>query len=200
MQEGAQMANARKTARPDPQAASSPAWETEYKVVHDQRLAVIRSYNLWYAFGHVVAHGYFWLLINLSLILSSQPLMIATGVTASLVVWFAYRVVLTIDRGVVSLYPRIIYLELVLDCNFYRDYLRRRGRGDTERSFVERCEQIYANNPPDLWDEIYSQFNEKEFPADRRITAHFKSAAYLSVGLFWVIIGMIILPDYFPWR
>ena len=194
------MANARKTARSDLQAASLGAQEIEYKVVHDQRLAVIRSYNLWYAFGHVVAHGYFWLLLNLSLTLSSQPLMIATGVTASLVIWFAYRVVFTIDRGVVSLYPRIIFLELVLDCNFYRDYLGRRGRGDTERSFVERCEQIHANNPPDLWDEIYSHFNEKEFPADRRITAHFTSAAYLSADLFWVIIGMILLPDYFPWR
>ena len=105
--------------------------ETEYQVIHQQRMAVIRSYNLWYAFGHVIAHSYFWLLLNLSLALSSQPLMIATALTASLMIWFAYRVVLIIDRGVVGLYPRIIFLELTMGYDFYRDYLRSRPRGDT---------------------------------------------------------------------
>lgn len=65
-------------------------------------MAVIRSYNLWYAFAHLLAHSCFWLLLNFSLALSSRPLMIATALTASLIIWFAYRVVLTIDRGVAS--------------------------------------------------------------------------------------------------
>ena len=194
------MANAKIEKKAGPSTAATGGHEAEYKVIHDQRLAVIRSYNMWYAFGHVVAHAYFWLLLSLSLTLSSKPLMIATAFTASLVILFAYRVVLTIDRGVIGLYPRIIFLELILDYDFYRDYLRRRLRGDTERSFIERCEGIHAATSDELWNQIYSLFNEKDFPADRRITAHFKSAAYLSVGLFWVIIAMILVPDYFPWR
>ena len=180
--------------------AAAGSHETEYQVIHQQRMAVIRSYNLWYAFGHVIAHSYFWLLLNLSLTLSSQPLMIATALTASLMIWFAYRVVLIIDRGVIGLYPRIIFLELTMGYDFYRDYLRRRHRGDTERSFIERCEGIRAATETELWDQVYSLFNEKDFPADRRITAHFKTAAYLSIGLFWIVIAMILLPDYFPWR
>ena len=180
--------------------AAAGSHETEYQVIHQQRMAVIRSYNLWYAFGHVIAHSYFWLLLNLSLTLSSQPLMIATALTASLMIWFAYRVVLIIDRGVIGLYPRIIFLELTMGYDFYRDYLRRRHRGDTERSFIERCEGIRAATETELWDQVYSLFNEKDFPADRRITAHFKMAAYLSIGLFWIVIAMILLPDYFPWR
>src|SRR5271168_1521953 len=114
--------------------------EAEYKALHDQRLAVIRSYNMWYAFGHVMAHAYFWLLLFVSLDLSSKPLLIAAAVTASLIVLFAYRVVLIIDRNVVRLYPRIVFLELILGCDFYRDYLRSRPRGDTERSFIEKCD------------------------------------------------------------
>ena len=90
-----------------------PAHDTEYRAIHNQRLALIRSYNLWYAFGHAVAHSYFWLMLALSLRVSSQPLMIAAAVTASLIVWFAYRVVLTIDRGVIALYPRIVFLEII---------------------------------------------------------------------------------------
>ena len=190
------MANSHTEKRP----ALSGAHETEYRVIQEQRLAVIRSYNLWYAFGHFIAHSYFWLLLNLSLTLSSRPLMIATAATASLMIGFAYRVVLIIDRGVVGLYPRIIFLELSLDYDFYRDYLRRRHRGDTERSFIERCEGLRAATATELWNQIYSLFNEKDFPSDRRITAHFKWAAYLSVALFWFVIGMIIVPDYFPWR
>jgi len=179
---------------------ASTAHETEYGVIHDQRLAVIRSYNVWYGFGHVVAHAYFWLMLTLSLNLASRPLLFATAVTASLIVGFAYRVVLTIDRGVVCLYPRIIFLELVLGFDFYRDYLRRRPRGDTERSFIETCEAIDASSEADLWQQIYSQFKEQDFPADRRITGHFKTAAYYSVGLFWIVIAMILLPLYFPWE
>ena len=90
---------------PERKIAAAGHHETEYQVIHQQRMGVIRSYNLWYAFAHLIAHSYFWLLLNLSLTLSSQPLMIATALTASLMIWFAYRVVLTIDRGVVSLYP-----------------------------------------------------------------------------------------------
>lgn len=178
----------------------SVSHETEYGVLHKQRLTVIRSYNLWYAFGHVVAHAYFWLILMLSLSLGSRPLLLAAAVVASLIVWFAYRVVLIIDRGVVSLYPRIIFLELVLGYDFYRDYLRRRPRGDTERSFIEKCEGIVAASESDLWQQIYSHFKDQDFPADRRITRHFKMAAFNSVGLFWLIVAMILVPLYFPWE
>ena len=173
--------------------------ETEYRVLHDQRLAVIRSYNVWYAFGHVIAHSYFWLMLFLSLDLSSKPLLFAAAFAASLIVWFAYRVVLIIDRGVIWVYPRIIYLELVLGYHSYRDYLRNRPRGNTERAFIETSEQFHAAATGDLWEQIDSQFKSQDFPADRRITGHFKTAAYYSVALFWVIVAMILLPLYFPW-
>ena len=174
--------------------------EAEYKVIHDQRLALIRSYNLWYACGHLFALAVFWLILNLSLRLSSQPMLFAAGVSATAVVWFAYRVVLGIDRGVVQLYPRIIFLELALGYDFYRAYLRLRPRGDTERSFIEKCEQIEAGSLDELWDQVYSNFNDKDFPGDRRITTPFKSAGYLSVALFWIIIALILVPQYFSLR
>jgi hypothetical protein len=172
--------------------------ETEYKVLNDQRLAVIRSYNMWYAFGHAVAHGYFWLLLVIGLDLSSQPLVLAAPAVATLIVWFAYKAILVIDRGMIWLYPRLIFLELILDYHSYRDYLRRRPRGDSERAFIETYEQIHAASPADLWDQINSQFKERDFPADRRITGHFKWAAFLSVALFWVIVAIILQPIYFP--
>ena len=179
---------------------ASNSREFEYTVIHDQRVATIRSYNIWYAFGHVVAHGYFWLMLFLSLDLASRPLLIAGALAASVIVWFAYRVVLTIDRGVVSLYPRIVFLELSLGYDFYRDYLRSRPNGDTERSFIEKCEQFHTESKTELWEHIHSQFKDQDFPADRRITGHFKSAAYYSVVLFWIVVAAILVPAYFPWQ
>jgi len=193
------MANAKVALKQVRPPGVSMGEETEYRVLHDQRLAVIRSYNVWYAFGHVIAHSYFWLMLFLSLDLSSKPLLFAGAFAASLIVWFAYHVVLIIDRGVIWVYPRIIYLELVLGYHSYRDYLRNRPRGNTERAFIETSEQFHAAATGDLWEQIDSQFKSQDFPADRRITGHFKTAAYYSVALFWVIVAMILLPLYFPW-
>lgn len=174
------------------------AYASEYGAIHDQRIALIRSYNMWYAFGFFMSFICYWILLSLSLSVSSLPLMIAGGVTASWMIWFAYRAVLNIDRAVVALYPRIVFLELILEYDFYRDYLRRRPRGDTERSFIEMCEQIDAETTLDLWNQIYSHFNDQDFPGDRRLTAHFKRAALLSIVMFWVIIAVIVAPQYFP--
>ena len=193
-------ANDKTTRQLGQEPVASGSHELESRVIHDQRLATIRSYNVWYAFGHVVAHGYFWLMLLLSLDLASRPLLIAAALVASMIVWFAYRVVLTIDRGVVFLYPCIIFLELSLGYDFYRDYLRSRPRGNTERSFIEKCEHLHAESATDLWEQIHSQFKDQDFPADRRITGHFKSAAYYSVILFWIVVAAILLPVYFPWQ
>ena len=171
---------------------------TEYKEIHEQRMALIRSYNMWFAIGCGVAFGSYWLILNLSLTMSSRPTLIAGGLVASAIMGFCYRAVLSIDREVVALYPRIIYLELLLGYDFYRDYLRRRPRGNSERSYVERCEQIDAEGPKQLWDKVYSLFNRKDFPSSRRLSVHFRMATYLSIVLFWIIIALILVPQYFP--
>jgi hypothetical protein len=172
-------------------------FESEYKAIHDQRIALIRSYNMWFAFGSLVAFSSYWILLSFSLTVASLPLMFAGGAIASCMIWFAYRTVRNIDRAVVALYPRIVFLELILEYDFYRDYLRRRPRGDTERSFIERCEQANAETTAELWHEIYSNFNDQDFPGDRRLTNHFSRAAFLSIAVFWIIIVLIVAPQYF---
>jgi len=171
---------------------------TEYKEIQKQRMALIRTYNMWFAIGCGIAFSSYWLILNLSLTISSRPMLIAGALVASVVIWFSYRAVLSIDREVVALYPRIIFLEITLGYDFYRDYLRRGPRGNSERSYIERCEQIDTENPQQLWKNIYSLYNQSDFPASRRLSAHFKKAAYLSVILFWIIIALILAPQYFP--
>lgn len=176
---------------------AGPHFQTEYAAIQEQRVALIRSYNVWYVFGVAASLSSYWVVTFMALRVSSVPLMVAAGVIGTAIVWFAYRVVLGIDRGVVALYPRIVFLELILGYDFYRDYLRRRPRGGTERSFIEKCEQIDAETTGELWPEIYSQFNAKDFPGSRRLTVHFRMAAILTTIMYWVIIGVIILPEYF---
>ena len=181
------------------QPSNLDAGSLEYAEVHEQRMALIRSYNMWYAIGCIIAFGSFWLMLNLSLTIASRPMMLAGAFVASAIIWFTYRAVLSIDREVVSLYPRIVYLEIVLGYDFYRDYLRRRPRGNSERSFVEKSEQLSTKNTDELWDKIYSNFNHKDFPGSRRVSSHFRMATYLSTVLFWLTIALILVPQYFPW-
>lgn len=176
---------------------SDSGFQTEYQAIHAQRLSLIRSYNLWYAFGYAVSVTMFALLLVTSLSVSSLPLMVASAAVATLIVWFAYRVVVRIDRDVVGLYPRIIFLELILGYDFYRDYLRRRPRGETERAFIEQCEQVGADTTQELWRAVYSIFDAKSFPGSRRLTNHFRLAAYLGVLMYWIIIAVIVSPQYF---
>lgn len=176
---------------------TGPHFQMEYLAIQEQRVALIRSYNFWYVFGVAASLSSYWLLMFMALSVSSLPLIVAAGVIGTTIVWFAYHVVINIDRGVVALYPRIVFLELLLGYDFYRDYLRRRPRGGTERSFIEKCEQINAETTGELWREIYSQFNAKDFPGSRRLTAHFRLAAVLTTIMYWVIIGIIVLPQYF---
>lgn len=176
---------------------TGPHFSTEYAAIQDQRVALIRSYNIWYVFGVATSLSSYWVVVFMALRVSSVPLMVSAGVIGTAIVWFAYRVVLNIDRGVVALYPRIIFLELVLGFDFYRDYLRRRPRGETERSFIEECEQIDVETTDDLWREIYSHFNAKDFPGSRRLTEHFRLAAILTTAMYWIVIGVVIVPNYF---
>ncbi len=176
----------------------SDLYGTEYKEIHKQRMALIRTYNMWFAIGCGIAFSSYWLILYLSLTMASRPMLIAGALVASVIIWFSYRAVLSIDREVVALYPRIIFLELMLGFDFYRDYLRSRPRGNSERSYIERCEQIDVENSQDLWNQIYSLYNQRDFPAGRRLSAHFKKAAYLSAILFWIIIALILAPQYLP--
>jgi len=174
-------------------------YSTEYTEIHAQRMALIRSYNTWFVVGCLTAFGSFWLMINLGLTIGSMPMLFAAAIVASAVIWFAYRAVLTIDCEVVGHYPRLVFLEILLGYDFYRDYLRRRPRGNSERAFVEQCEQIQADTPEHLWGQIYSHFKHKDFPGKRRVSSHFPRATFLSIVLFWLIVALILVPQYFPW-
>src|SRR5262245_27420114 len=86
---GSDMRNAKPERKMTQPLVAPTAHESEYSAIHDQRLALIRNYNIWYAFGHAVAIAYFWALLYLSLTLSSRPMLIAAAVTASAIVLFA---------------------------------------------------------------------------------------------------------------
>ena len=101
---------------------TGPHFQMEYLAIQEQRVALIRSYNFWYVFGVAASLSSYWLLMFMALSVSSLPLIVAAGVIGTTIVWFAYHVVINIDRGVVALYPRIVFLELLLGYDFYRDH------------------------------------------------------------------------------
>ncbi|MDP7650812.1 MAG: hypothetical protein QGF38_03810 [Rhodospirillales bacterium] len=163
----------------------------EYVAIHDQRIALIRSYTVWYFIGLPTSIAVFSFFIYFGLTIGNIQLIALGGIISSLISWVTYSISLSVDKEVVGLYPRIIFLEILLGYDFYREYLRRSPRGDSERSFVEKCENASAETADDLWREVRNNFNLKDFPSQRRMTKHYKRIAIGSVAAYWVTIALI---------
>jgi len=173
-------------------AAAAPAYHYEYLAVHDQRRALIRNYTNWYIIGLAVSMAVFWVFMWVALTSVNLPLLVFGGAVSSFFVWMSHSVSRSIDQGVVALYPRIIFLEIVLDYHFYRDYLKRRPGGETERRFIEKCEAIQPETTDELWQRICEDFNPKDFPGSRRMFKHYRLMALGSLAIYWITIGMIV--------
>ena len=169
-----------------------PKYHFEYVAIHDQRIALIRSYTVWYFIGLPTSIGVFSFFIYFGLSIGNIQLIALGGIISSLISWVTYSISVSVDRDVVALYPRIIYLEILLGYDFYREYLRRSPRGESERSFVEKCENAGAETTDELWREVKNNFNLKDFPSQRRITKHYKRIAIGSIVTYWITVGLIV--------
>ena len=174
-------------------SVAEPEYHFEYVAIHNQRIALVKNYTTWYVVGLTVSMAVFWMFLWAGLTSVNLPLLIFGGLVSSGLVWMAHGVSCSIDSGVIALYPRIIFLEIILDYQFYRDYLRRRPRGESERRFIEKCENLSAPNTAQLWREIHTDFNSKDFPRSRRIHRHYRWMAIASVVVYWVTIAVTVL-------
>lgn len=172
--------------------AAAPEYHFEYLAVHSQRAALIRNYTNWYIIGLSISMAVFWVFMWVALTSVNLPLLVFGGVVASFFVWMSHSVSASIDQGVVALYPRIIFLEIILDYHFYRDYLKRRPRGESERRFIEKCEAIQSKTTDELWEQICTDFNPSDFPGKRRMFKHYRLMAWGSLVIYWLTIAMII--------
>ncbi len=174
-------------------SVAEPEYHFEYVAIHNQRIALVKNYTTWYVVGLTVSMAVFWMFLWAGLTSANLPLLIFGGLVSSGFVWMAHGVSCSIDSGVIALYPRIIFLEIILDYQFYRDYLRRRPRGESERRFIEKCENISVPNTAQLWREIHTDFNSKDFPRSRRIHRHYRWMAFGSVLVYWFTIAATVL-------
>ena len=171
---------------------AEPEYHFEYLAIHDQRLALIRNYTNWYITGIASSMAVFWVFMWVALTSVNLPLLVFGGMVASFFVWVSHSVSVSIDQGVVALYPRIIFLEIVLDYHFYRDYLKRRPGGETERRFIQKCEAIQSTTTDEMWNQICTDFNPRDFPRQRRMFRHYRLMAWGSLVIYCLTIAMII--------
>ena len=170
---------------------AEPEYHYEYIAVHNQRVALIRNYTIWYVVGLAISMSMFWLFLWAGLTSANLPLLIFGGIVSTVFVIVAHLVACSIDDGVISLYPRIIFLEIILDYQFYRDFLRRRPRGETERRFIEKCENINTSTTDALWRDIYTDFSSKDFPRSRRIYRHYRWMMFGSIAVYWITVLIV---------
>lgn len=178
--------------------AAEPEYHFEYIAVHDQRRQLIRNYTNWYIIGLAISMALFWVFLWVGLTSANLPLLIFGGIVSTFFVFMSHGVAKSIDDSVVALYPRIIFLEIVLDFQFYRDYLRRRPRGESERRFIEKCEAMVATTTDELWEKICADFTPKDFPRTHRMFRHYRWMAIGSLAVYWPTI-LIIVANSLEW-
>ena len=115
-----------------------PKYHFEYVAIHDQRIALIRSYTVWYFIGLPTSIAVFSFFIYFGLSIGNIPLIALGGIISSIISWVTYSISVGVDRDVVALYPRIIFLEILLDCQ-RRSKISPPGRSKTSPLNGTRC-------------------------------------------------------------
>ena len=144
------------------------ALSVEYNNLHAQRIALVNIIHSWYKLGFGGSAAMFGFFLTSSLLGQKPVLLIIGAIFSVLVVVFGLWMALRVDRGVVRLYPRIIYIEVLLDYQFYRNYLKNAGKQNPEHSFVVQAENIVADNEEQAWVKTLEIFPENGFSSGRR--------------------------------
>ncbi|MDA0261824.1 MAG: hypothetical protein O3A21_06485 [Proteobacteria bacterium] len=181
----------------DSLTVAEPEYHYEYIAIHNQRVALIRNYTTWYVVGLAISMLMFWVFLWVGLISNFLSLIVLGAIVSTIFIVVAHSVACSIDDGVISLYPRIIFLEIILDYQFYRDFLRRRPRGETERRFIEKCENIKAETTDALWRDIHTDFNSKDFPRSRRIYRHYRWMMLGSIIIYWISGALVVYNSFY---
>ena len=181
----------------DSLTVAEPEYHYEYIAIHNQRVALIRNYTTWYVVGLAISMLMFWVFLWVGIISNFLSLIVLGAIVSTIFIVVAHSVACSIDDGVISLYPRIIFLEIILDYQFYRDFLRRRPRGETERRFIEKCENIKAETTDALWRDIHTDFNSKDFPRSRRIYRHYRWMMLGSIIIYWISGALVVYNSFY---
>ena len=162
--------------------------QTEYIAIHNQRMALVQIIHLWHQIGFPAALLTFGFFFNQGSINEDIIQIAMAAIFASAIVLFVriYSVE-RLDASVVRLYPRIIYLELILDYRFYRHYLKRKE--GKEKEFIDYCEGLDTAVPQTLWNLIEGKFQAKDFPSRRREHGILNRAAIIMITCFVFIAG-----------
>ena len=111
---------------------------------------------------------------------------------ATLIILFARYYTSVLDRDMVRLFPRIIFLEIVLGYRFYRDFLRAKDKTGAAGAYIAGCEELEAESPAELWEKVTGDFDPGLFPSTQRGHRILDWAAMIMVFLFVAIMLLAI--------
>ncbi len=126
-------------------------YHIEYTNIHNHRLQLVRLIHLWRQIGIPGIIVSFVFIARIAIRLESAWILIfglMIGIAISVLV---HRTTLAIDKAVRSYYARIVFLEMLLDFHFFRDYLW--------KNYKELMSQITSNSSKKDIEEILSVEN-----------------------------------------
>ena len=177
---------------------TTPAYQNEYLSIHNTRLEWTKVSMLWLQILYPTSIAVFVSLLTVG-INNCKPVFVFFFVffgafVASLMIlgarWNAKRV----DRLILDLYPRIITLELLVDYQFYRNYLTRcfeeKKRYEKAKQFIKDYENIEANTTEELSSRSHKLFNRDYFKSASR------GYGFIDLVVFGTILAYFIVATY----
>jgi hypothetical protein len=163
----------------------------EYSNIQNQRIALVKLIHLWHQIGFPAAYATFGFFLNFGYSKDKWPFLIIGAMVSSLIILLVRTYAVSIDKSVIKLYPRILALELILNYYFYRNYLRSKGKA--AKKYIEKCEEMTAQNADELQCKINCEFRAEYFPHDLRGHELLNKASVIIVVSFWAITLFSIL-------
>jgi len=180
----------------------TPVFHFEYQAIHNQRIATGRIIHVWYQIAFAASPLIFGLILGLAKDQNGRfadgwLMLAAAGAGAAPLVVALTFVLCFLDKAIVTYYPRLLALEIMLGFQFWRHALR--GQGGA--AYVDKCESeaSQAVRATELWDRVrcvavtgLSPWNRgHKFPA---------FAALLFVVLYLLLIGYLHLSGNGEWQ
>ena len=170
-------------------------FEFEYMKIHDQRTALSQYISNYFNGGILYSSALLVALIGFGkasgVVGASHPLLFVVGGIISMgVLLMTILLISSYERAMISLYPRIVTLELLLNYHFFRQYLI--NQGGVYKAFVEDCDKLPPMDSDELWKSVRKRGESLQYDWKRTTMQLRMFVIYALLAMYVIVVGLMV--------
>jgi hypothetical protein len=169
--------------------------EFEYMKIHDQRTALSQYISNYFNGGILYSSAILVAFIGFGktsgVAGATHPLLFVVGGIISISVLFmTILLISSYERAMVSLYPRIVAIELLLNYHFFRHYLL--NQGGVYKSFVDDCNKLPQTDATEVWESVRKRGESLQYDWKRTTIQLRMFVIYALLVMYIVVVGLMV--------